>query len=490
MTLLEPLPAAVAGLTPDEDDAFRRLTAKIIRHRTRNRIRTIYYNGRNELHDLGYSLPPIAKDVEIVVGWPEKAIEGLANRVVLDGITTQDGSDLSKQVSDLLDANDLAQTAENAHTDALVHSCSFVAALQGMPDRGEPAAIIQEFPADVATGTWDSRIHGLTEALLYDVDEDETYGRQIRACYLMLPGKLIGCTRADWQWTVYARTEWQGRLPVELLAYRPDSKRPFGRSRISRTVMSLTDSAVRTFLRSEVQAELYSVPPRYFLGVTEDMFRGKDGTLKPRWQIMLDQVLALPRDKQGNLPQVGTFTQASFEPHAAQLRQTASMFAAATSLPPDSMGVLTDNPSSAEAIDKAVKELCLNAESCQRRFGPAWERIIATAARIAGDGQATAVSSQWRNPATPSRAAAADAAVKLVGANILPADSDVTYDMLDLSDRQRQTLRREQRAKRAQQALDRIDQTIATQQQGADNANGQPAAENAGSPGQTARPTA
>lgn len=341
MTLLEPLPATVAGMTPDEDDAFRRLTAKIIRHRTRNRIRTVYYNGRNELHDLGYSLPPIAKDVEIVVGWPEKAIEGLANRVVLDGITTQDGSDLSKQVNDLLNANDLAQTAENAHTDALVHSCSFVAALQGTPDRGEPAAIIQEFPADVATGTWDSRIHGLTEALLYDVDEDETYGRQIRACYLMLPGKLIGCAMRDWQWSVYARTAWHGRLPVELLAYRPDSKRPFGRSRISRTVMSLTDSAVRTFLRSEVQAELYSVPPRYFLGVTEDMFRGKDGNLKPRWQIMLDQVLALPRDKQGNLPQVGTFTQASFEPHAAQLRQTASMFAAATSLPPDSMAALT-----------------------------------------------------------------------------------------------------------------------------------------------------
>jgi hypothetical protein len=489
MSLLEPFPNGADGLSDDETTALRRLAARLVRHRTRNRIRTVYYNGRNQLKDLGYSLPPIAKDVEIVVGWPEKAVEGLANRVVLDGVTTQDGSDLGKQVGDLLDANDLAQTAENAHTDALVHSCSFIAALQGMPDRGEPAAIIQEFPADVATGTWDSRIHGLTEALLFDVDEDETYGRQIRACYLMLPGRLVGISRDGWRWRVYARTDWQGRLPVELLAYRPDSKRPFGRSRISRTVMSLTDSAVRTFLRSEVQAELYSVPPRYFLGVTENMFRRDDGTLRPRWQIMLDQVLALPRDKQGNLPQVGTFTQASFEPHSAQLRQTALMFAAATSLPPDSMGVLTDNPSSAEAIDKAVKELCLNAESCQRRFGPAWERIIATAARIAGDGQAAAVSSQWRNPATPSRAAAADAAVKLVGANILPADSDVTYDMLDLSDRQRQTLRREQRAKRAQQALDRIDQTI-TQQQGADNANSQPAAEDTGGTGQAARPTA
>ena len=63
------------------------------------------------------------------------------------------------------------------------------------------------------------------------------------------------------------------------------------------------------------------------------------------------------------------------------------------------------------------------------------------------------MSSQWRNPATPSRAAAADAAVKLVGANILPADSDVTYDMLDLSDRQRQTLRMEQRRKQAREYI-------------------------------------
>ena len=53
-------------------------------------------------------------------------------------------------------------------------------------------------------------------------------------------------------------------------------------------------------------------------------------------------------------------------------------------------------------------------------------------------------------------AAAADAAVKLVGANILPADSDVTYDMLDLSDRQRQTLRREQARKRSQQRIDQL----------------------------------
>ena len=53
--------------------------------------------------------------------------------------------------------------------------------------------------------------------------------------------------------------------------------------------MSLTDSAVRTFLRSELQAELYSVPPRYFLGVTEDMFTDEDGESIPMWRIALDK---------------------------------------------------------------------------------------------------------------------------------------------------------------------------------------------------------
>ena len=71
-----------------------------------------------------------------------------------------------------------------------------------------------------------------------------------------------------------------------------------------------------------------------------------------------------------------------------------------------------------------------------------------------------AVRPQWRNPSTPSRAAAADAAVKLVQANILPADSEVTYDMLDLSDEQRRILRYERRERKAQEALDAMGQQL------------------------------
>lgn len=39
----------------------------------------------------------------------------------------------------------------------------------------------------------------------------------------------------------------------------------------------------------------------------------------------------------------------------------------------------------------------------------------------------------WRDPATPTKAAMADAAVKLVGAGVAPPRSSVVYDMLGMS---------------------------------------------------------
>ncbi|RYQ36299.1 phage portal protein [Bifidobacterium pseudolongum] len=449
-------PNTISGLSGSETKLYRTLLARLIKKRRRNRLRTKYMNGRNELHDIGYALPPVASDIDIVVGWPAKAVEGLANRVVLDGLAGDDGGELDDLVTSVVSENDLVGMADSVHTDAFVHSCSFVAVLNGDPDMGEPEVIIQEFTADVATGIWDKRRHRLSSALLFDVSDDyET----VTSAYLMTYGMTIIMQDDGNGWHVAERSETDDeRIACELFAFKPDEQRPFGRSRIDRTVMSLTDSAVRTFLRSELQAELYSVPPRYFLGASEDMFTDEDGNLIPKWRLMLDQALILPRDPaSGEVPQVGQFAQYSFEPHSAQLRQTATMFASATSLPPDAMGVLTDNPSSAEAIDKATKELCLLAEKCQRWFGRSWRHVLDRAQQAAGSaGQVQAVRPQWRNPATPSRAAAADAAIKLVQAKILPADSEVTYDMLDLSDEQRRVLHMERQTKRAEERIDQL----------------------------------
>jgi hypothetical protein len=446
-------PATISGLSNNEQQLYRRLLKRLYDKRRRNQLRSQYRNGRNQLHDIGYSLPPIAKDIDIVIGWPEKAIEALANRVRLDGMIMQDGSALPDSVDTIMDQNDLIQMAQSVHADAFTHSCSFVAVLTGNKSAGEPDAIIQEFTADTATGEWDKRRKRLKTALLFDTDDD---GDTVTGIYLMTSEETIGIIPDNGWHSAQRDPVKDGNIPCELFAFKPDATRPFGRSRIDRTVMSLTDSAVRTFLRGEIQAELYSVPGRYFLGVTDDMFADENGNPQPMWKIMLDQVLALPSNSDGEKPTVGQFQQASFEPHLAQLRQTATMFASATSMTPDAMGVLTSNPSSADAIDKANKELCLLAEECQNWFAKPWQNVIAhalTAARKNGD---TGIRAQWRNPSTPSKSASADLALKLVQGGILPPDSDVTYDLIDLSDQQRRILRAEQKRQRSQQLVDAI----------------------------------
>lgn len=462
-------PTTISGLGSVEHRLYRTLLRRLLNKRKRNALRRAYMDGRNELHDIGYALPPIAADIDIVVGWPAKAVEALANRVVMAGLQSEDGMDLTEHIKTIVSSNDLLSMADSVHTDAMVYSCSFVAVhrdIVGDPDTGNLTytAVLQEYTADVATGIWDKTKHRLDSALLFDVSDDY---EQVIGIHLMMqhPRKaIINIVPDDEGWHVqddYVNRE--DRIPCELFAFRPDERRPFGRSRIDRTVMSLTDSAVRTFVRSEVQAELYSVPPRYIIGASEQMFTDGTGKLIPRWQLMLDQMLILPHDPESSENvQVGQFTQYSFEPHSAQLRQTATMFASATSLPPDAMGVLTDNPSSAEAIDKAQKELCLLAEKCQRWFGTPWQHILARAQKETSGAMEIRVRPQWRNPATPSRAAAADAAVKLVQANILPADSEVTYDMLDLSGEQRKILRYERREKEAQAALDAMSMQMQT----------------------------
>ena len=43
------------------------------------------------------------------------------------------------------------------------------------------------------------------------------------------------------------------------------------------------------------------------------------------------------------------------------------------------------------------------------------------------------VTTKWRDAATPTRAASADEATKLIASGVLPADSSVTYDRVGLS---------------------------------------------------------
>lgn len=88
-----------------------------------------------------------------------------------------------------------------------------------------------------------------------------------------------------------------------------------------------------------------------------------------KWRVTMASMLEFSSDDQGNHPTVGQFSQQSMEPHVAQLRMFASLFAGETGLTLDDLGFATENPSSAEAIKAAHENLRLTARKAQRTFG-------------------------------------------------------------------------------------------------------------------------
>ena len=424
-------PPYVPGLSADHQSTLGELSMLLAAKSTRNAVRRRYYEYRNQLRDLGISIPPSMRNVETVVGWPAKAVDSLSSRTVLDGFTTPGIDSDALGLDALWDENHMDVEAPQAHTSCLVHSVAFLAVTAGDVDAGDPEVIITARSAEFATGIWDRRRRGLTSALSVisvDAEGDPDY------MVMYVPNVAIMMRREGSTWDLRESRHDFG-VPVEPLVFKPALDRPFGQSRISRAVMSLTDSAVRTLLRSEVSAEFYSAPQRYILGADEDMFTDEDGNPIPAWQAVLGRILAIGRDEDGQVPTVGQFAQQTMQPHFEQLRGLAALFASETSLPLNALGIVQDNPSSAEAIFAAKEDLVIESQQWARSLSPAWSRTVRTALAMTDNSPAAVAEyaklrPRWINPATPSVVSASDAMVKQISAMPWIGESTVALEEL------------------------------------------------------------
>jgi hypothetical protein len=156
------------------------------------------------------------------------------------------------------------------------------------------------------------------------------------------------------------------------------------------------------------------------------------------------------------MPQVGQFQANDTRPYFEQIRNYAQLAAAETALPTSYFGLQTDNPASADAIRQMESRLVKRAERRQGQFGRTWSEV-AKLALMVRDGisfdqlpaEVANIRPVWRDAATPTRAAAADEAVKLISAGVLLPDSQVTYKRLNMSDTDIQILSEEKRQAQA-----------------------------------------
>lgn len=435
------------SLNADELLLVEQLAKKLQHHDYKNMVLEQYYEGKNRLKDLRISIPPQLTTVESVVGWSGTAIDVLDERLDFEGYLGADTLGLNE----IYRANELDLEAPLGHKDALVYGTGFVTVGKGMAGEADPLITI-ESPKRM-TGIYDMRTRRLAAALLLDRHDGEA-----QAATLYLPDVTIYLEATKSGWVDVERDEHRlGRVLVAPLVNNPRSGDPHGRSEITPALRSYTDSAMRTLLGAEVAREFYSAPQRYILGASEEVFLDADGKPINPWSVYQGRVLGIPyNEAESVMPQVGQFQANDTRPYFEQIRAYAQLAAAETALPANYFGLQTDNPASADAIRQMEARLVKRAERRQRHFGRTWSEVGKLALMVR-DGisfdqlpaEAADLRPIWRDASTPTRAAAADEAVKLIQAGVLLPDSEVTYKRIGLTETDKQILAEEKRRAQA-----------------------------------------
>lgn len=429
---------ALQGVLPEDHyNEIKFLSDRITAHRSTSSEKESYYNGENRIHDLGVAIPPSMRHLDISLDWCSKAVDSVSSRLIPHGFVAPE-TDLSELgLEEILTENNFFVESSSMFTSALIHGCSFMMVYQGNEAFGEPKTIIRPIPATHATGRWSANSRKLSSALVI-LDEDER-GEATRLFYAT-PNEIVNLSYINREWKFEVSENPLGKTPVFPVRYNPSLAQPFGRSRITKAMLSLTQQGLRTMLRLEVSSELLSSPSRYILGAEPEMFTDPDtGELQNEWSLMMGRIMNLPsREEDGENVEVGQFAAASPEPHLATLRQLMNSFAGASSLPVSSLGFTSQaNPNSAEALKAATEELLVVCRDAQRTFDDGLQEAIVTALELHNDFEVPedirSITTLWVDPSTPSLSSQADAMTKLVSSGVLETPYDVVLEKLGFS---------------------------------------------------------
>ena len=447
---------AVPGLTPAEQAALAQLVELWRTKQPRNRLRQAYLDGVVRPDNLNISVPDDMVDqLGAVIGWPRKVVFGLSDLLIWDGVTAANGHDNPFEIDDLLASTGFELEIAQTIPSSLTHSVAFLTLRKGVEAAGEPPVIIQGHSADWAAGLWDRVRRRLSYGLT--IDDIDDAGRPTRfTLYTPDSTYVVELNTASAWRIIHAELHGMGAPMMEALPFEPSLDRPLGRSRISRDVMSITQRAMRTVLREELATELFTAPGILLSGVDSDLI---DDLRSWDWKLGTIKTISSGEEPEG--PKVTVLPQQSAQPFTEQMRALATELSGVSSLPVSSLGVIQDNPSSAEALYAAKEELVIKAKNAQRVFDAALNRVYAHAVMMR-DGidemtpELRSLATRWGDPAHPSIVSQSDAIVKQISALPWLAESPVVLEELGYSGSQIARLMSDKRRAEASGLLDRL----------------------------------
>lgn len=291
----------------------------------------------------------IASRYPQTLGWCTKAVDQLADRLRVNGMNN-DWFDMMG----IYNVNNKDILFPSSFRGALISACDFFYVIPN--DEGLPK--IQVIDGANATGIIDVTTQLLTEGYAV-LERDPRNDKPVIEAYFT-PEKTMYIYNGKDIENVPNPVGYPLLVPI---IYRPDARRPFGHSRISRACMSLQDSAKDVLVRAGISADFYSIPQKYVLGMDSEAER------LDNWRATISSMLRFDRDEDGNVPTLGQFQQQSMAPHIDHFKMYANVFAGETGLTLDDLGFVSENPSSAEAIRAGHEALRVTASEAQRSFG-------------------------------------------------------------------------------------------------------------------------
>lgn len=431
-------PASVAGLTPDEQYWLGELITVMDFHWLNNCQKEKYYEGKISLRDvnLGIALPDGMLGLEIGCSWGAKCVDVLAARSMFDGFVGVNGSNVN-ELSQLMEANDLVAEYGKATRDELKFGCTF-ATLSKDPRIG---CKIRWHSPKTAAALWDGD-KGRIRCGFAVVDAvwdpmTATWTPSVVNYYTDAAVIVIFIGQRGWEAVRYPHK--MGRPLMEPMIWNATSGKPFGRSRIKEPVRRLIDGYVRTIANATIGLEFATSPQKYLLGVTDEQY---DLLINQKFKQYVGSIIASTTNPEtGEKPTFGQLLQGSIQPHVEMVRILATQFSAATGLPVTDTGVVNDaNPTSSDAIEAQTKTLVGLAEQLNLNNGDSLRMIAQMAIAIANNTtiddlteEQRSVVAHFKNPAMPSVAVTADAAIKIASARQGFAQTDTFLEMIGFS---------------------------------------------------------
>lgn len=447
------------GLSKSEELSADALRAQLVAVAGKNLKKSQAYEGKTPPEDLGISAPKDLPDlINAVMGWPGTVVDVLEERLEFRGWNTTEDLGLDSVYQD----NHLDVESGGGHLDSLIYGCGFVTVGRGAS--GEPDVLVSIESTESCTVEWDYRLRRAKSALSQTRDDRGVVIMET----LYLPGETIRFEKGVGGRLVVADRDRHGlgRVPVARMLNRERASDTSGRSEITRAVMYYTRAATRTLSGMEINREFYITPKWTALNTDPEVFgmseeKSPEANRRAGWRATAGNMNVIPPQVDPDTgdpvePKLHEFRPAPPTPFIEQIRSYSQLLAAESGIPAPYLGFVTDNPSSADSIRQQEYRLVKRAERRQRSFGMAWLEVARLALMVRGGvvgDDFREVSVSWRDAATPTRAASADEAQKLISAGVLPATSSVTYDRIGLSPQDQQRLESERRREAGTGAL-------------------------------------